>query len=227
MKSVSHLFLFGALLLVLLTTACAGQQASPTPTATAPATATTATDTPAATDTSTVTPTTTTTPAIPITGANAVSVICQFCIDNLSHALLLIPAGATFTVLTPTATVSPTTNVNIDCSTVETYNDRQVVLCRGEQSTPILLNICEGTDCRQFTIQLQPCPPPVLNTATMTPTPQQTLTPTSTRATTPTFTPTPASSPTSPAVTATVRGPTSTPTLTPTPTSTFTPTATP
>src|SRR5512135_3118048 len=101
MKNVSHLFLFGALIFVLLTTACAGQQASPTPTATAPATAIiAATDTPAAADTSTVIPTTTTTPAIPITGANAVSVICQFCIDNLAHALLLIPAGATFTVLT-------------------------------------------------------------------------------------------------------------------------------
>ncbi len=226
MKNISRLFLFGALTLVLLTTACAGQQASPTPTATAPATATSAaTDTPTAAANPTDTPTATVTPAIPVTGANAVLVQCQFCIDNLAHALLLIPAGATFTILTPTATVSPTTNTNIDCSSVETFNDRQVVLCHGEQNTPVLLNICEGTNCRQFTVQLQPCPPAVLTTATITPTPKQTLTPSTTPATTPTFTPTPAKSPTSPAATATAHGPTSTSTLTLT--STFTPTPTP
>lgn len=228
MKNASRLFLLGALALVLLTTACAGQQGSPTPT-TLP-TSTAATDTPTVavspTDTTTATPNTTLTPGIPLTGSN-VSLVCQFCVDTLAHALLVIPAEATVTILTPTATVSPTNGVSIGCTSVETTGDKQVVLCRGEQNTPILLNICEGNNCLQFTVQLQPCPPRPVNTATMTPTVSKTPTSTLAVSATPTFTP-PVASPTTAATsTPTASGATATSTTSPTPTPTFTPTTSP
>ncbi len=210
MKKISRLFLFGALMLMLLTAACAGQQGLPTATAQATSTATT-TETPTATvsptSTTTPTPTTTLTPGTP-----AVSLVCQFCIDTAAHAILAIPAAATFTILTPNASTA--------CNTVETLNDKQVVLCQAPSNTLITLNVCAGSNCREFPVRLQTCPPLPVTTFTRTPTP------TPTPSTTPTFTP-PVSSPTSPTSTSTVGGPTSTPTVSPTPTPTTSPTATP
>ncbi len=221
MKSTSRLFLLGALTLVLLTAACAGQQVSPT--STAQATSTAATETPTATvsptDTTTATRNTTLTPGIPITGLT-VSLVCQFCIDGASHALVAMPAAATFTLLTPTATVS-TTNVATSCNTVEKLNDKQVVLCLGPSNTLITLNVCAG-NCQQFTVRLQTCPPVPVATFTRTPTS------TPTASVTPTLTPV-VSSPTSasPTSTSVVSSPTSAATESPTATMTLTPTATP
>src|SRR5438093_4209413 len=135
MKKFSRIFLFCALMLILLT-ACAGQQGSPTvvgtlpgvETATPPAVATETagtetTATEAATAATTETPTgaldltgtaatnttetaatnTTLTPGVPVTGGNILLLECQFCIDNVANALLVIPSTATFELTSQTA----------------------------------------------------------------------------------------------------------------------------
>lgn len=204
-------------MLVLLTTACAGQQASPTATIQPTATVTiSVTSTSAATMTPTATETLT--PVIPVTGPITTSLVCQFCMDTFTYALLDIPAAAAFTILTPTASASEAADVSTGCNAVETFQDRQLVLCRAPSLTSLSMNVCQGSDCVQFTINLQACPPPASGTAvpTMTPIPL----------TTPTLT-VPLSSPTSTISTATVSSPISTSVDgSPTPTTTGSPTAT-
>lgn len=217
MTQISRIALFGLLTLMLLLAACAPEEGPPTATAQPTSTATinaTSTSTPTLSPTSTAT----LTPVIPVTGPITASTICQFCMDTFTHALLDLPAAATFTVLTPTAPVSAATDVSTGCNAVETFRDRQLVLCRAPSNTSLDLNVCQGSDCLQFTIRLQTCPPPVSNIATPTGIP--TLTPTS--STMPTLLP-PVSSPTSA---------TSTPTAdssagSPTPTFIVSPTGTP
>jgi len=216
MAQISRIASLGALTLMLLFAACAPEEGSPTATAQPTSTATIATST--STPTLRPTSTTTLTPVIPVTGPITASTICQFCMDTFTHALLDIPAAATFTVLTPTAPGSATTDVSTGCNAVETFRDRQLVLCRAPSNTSLDLNVCQGSDCLQFTIRLQTCPPPAPNIATPTGIP--TLTPTS--STMPTLLP-PVSSPTSA---------TSTPTAdssagSPTPTFIVSPTVTP
>lgn len=216
MKAISRFFLFGVLTLILLTTACAGQQGSPTATATMQATATpTISVTSTSTVTITVSPTTTSTVVIPVTGPVTASLVCQFCMDTFTYALLDLPAAATFTLLTPPTDVSTT------CNSVETFQDRQLVLCRAPSNTSLSMNACRGEDCHQFTVRLQICPPPTLDPVTpiWTPTPVASMTPT--------LRP-PVSSPTSVVSTATVGTPIATATVGgATPTITVSPTATP
>lgn len=225
MQNLSRLFLFGASILVLLTAACAGQQGTPTATPQPSFTATVpSTDTPAATETAsmTVTPDTTLTPGIPITGS-IVSLQCQFCLDNAAHALLVIPAAATVTILTPTATVSSANDVDTSCSSVETFRDKQVVLCRAPSNTSLNLNVCLDNSCQQFTVTLQTCPPPTLNTASATTTVTVSPTVSRTPAASPTTSPTAVSSPTG-AATSTPPASPAAATATPTASATFTPT---
>lgn len=180
MKQFSRLFLCGALTLVLLTAACAGQEGSPTPAGTAapgeqtaspPAgtdatgTAETATPPPAATlpETPTATPTksvatptpptnTTQTPGVPVTGAEANLLDCQYCIGGMAHAILVIPETMTFQTVTE---LGP----DMGCNVVDTYNGSQTVICRAEQGTSLNLNICtDGTNCTPLLVELQPCP---------------------------------------------------------------------
>ena len=201
MKKVSRLFLFGALVLVLLTAACgAGGGATPTPLSTLPGvqetstlpggvdvtqTAVTETATTAATaetattglETPTLTLSTTEsvstlatsvgatatgasqTQGIPVTGVDIVLVECQFCVDTLAHALLVLPDTATFAVTMPTTTTTTTDTVKTNCSTIEVNNGKQVVLCSGPEKTPVILNICtDANSCTDFPINLQPCP---------------------------------------------------------------------
>lgn len=226
MKDISRMFLFGALALMLLTTACAGQQVSPTPVATTPP-ASTATVEATGTSTITLTPTTTVTAGIPVTGPTTASIVCQFCMDDFAHALVVIPAAATFTLLTPAASASTTSDVSTGCDPVETFRDRQLVLCRAPGNTTLNLNVCQGNDCRQFAIKLQTCPPLPFNTATLTATPTKTPSNTPAPSNTPTLT-TPVSSPTSTTPTSTAPGPSSTPVPgSPTITTTVSPTPTP
>ena len=199
MKKVSRLFLFGALVLVLLTAACgAGGGATPTPLSTLPGveetstppggvdvtqtaateTATTATtaetataglETPTLGATESVsTPATSVgatatgvskTPGIPVTGVDIVLVECQFCVDTLAHALLVLPDTATFAVTSPTTTTTTTDTVKTNCSTIEVNNGKQVVLCSGPEKTPVIINICtDANSCTDFPVNLQPCP---------------------------------------------------------------------
>ncbi len=94
--------------------------------------------------------------AIPVTGSEITLVDCQFCIDNLAHALLVLPDVSTFQVVSPMPTAN--TSNAISCSTIEVNNGKQVVLCSGPASTPIMLNICTSGNCTNFPVNLQACP---------------------------------------------------------------------
>lgn len=103
------------------------------------------------------------TPGIPVTGVDVVLVECQFCVDTMSHALLVLPDTATFEVVSPvtsTTTSTTTTTANATaCSTVEVNNGKQVVLCSGPEMTPITLNICtDANTCTDFPVDLLACP---------------------------------------------------------------------
>ena len=184
MKKISRLFLLGALAVILLTAACAPEEGTPTVVETLPpvdltpspaatdgtltaetettstaATLETATPAaaltetaPAATDTPQVAATDTTqTPSTPVT-SDVILLECQFCVNNMAHALLVLSEVATFE-LTTTATGTDT-----GCNTVDTFDDRQVVLCRAEENTSLTLNICTDGNCTELLVDLQACP---------------------------------------------------------------------
>jgi len=179
MKRISRIFLFGALAIIMLAAACAPEEGTPTTvgtlapgdltgspspvatdetltaetetTATAATLETTETATPTA-DTTQLTPTDTTqTPSIPVT-SDVILLECQFCINSMAHALLVIPETATFE-LTTTAT-----GTDIGCNTVDTFDGKQVVLCRAQENTSLTLNICTDGNCTELAVDLQPCP---------------------------------------------------------------------
>ncbi len=193
MRKFSRLLLCGAAILVLLTAACAAEQGTPTligtslpeatstpfgastevsGTAETATTGTAETATVSTTDTASVstsaTQTTGTqtagtgTPGIPVTG-EIVLVECQFCVDTMAHALLVLPDTATFEIISPPpASTTSTTSVASTaptCTTVEVNNGRQVVLCSGPEMTPLTLNICtDANNCSDFPIDLLACP---------------------------------------------------------------------
>jgi hypothetical protein len=185
MKTVSRICLFGALTLMLLTAACAGQEGTPTPIGTIPGdeftetppvaeteiteTATTSpevtatlevTDTaPAATDaTETAATDSAQTPVVPVTGLDDILLECQFCIEGMAQTLLVLPDTATFETVADTASLS-TPGPDTGCNTVDTFNGRQIVICRGEENTSLNLNICvNGNNCTQLLVELQDCP---------------------------------------------------------------------
>ena len=200
MKKRSQVFLFGALILVLLVAGCAGEEGTSTPigtglpgdeTNTPPAvetdttgtagteTATTATlegtlETPTdATQQATASPADPTqTPVVPVTGKVDVNVVeCQFCIDTMAFALLEMPAVASLEIIDP-ASPDPDTV----CNVVDTFQDRQVVLCRAPEETSVTVNVCtDANTCADITVALQTCPDkvgtPQPGGATNTPTP--------------------------------------------------------
>ena len=179
MKNVSRIFLFGVLMFLLLA-ACTGQQGTPTAIGTAapgnetaypgPGTETTeiaatdVTETAATLDTTatvdlTGTPLatdTTQTPGVPVIGS--IRLECQFCIEGVAHALLVLPETTTFEVLADSASLS-TPGPDMGCNTVDSFNGRQIVICRGEENTSFNVNICtDGTNCTQLLVELQTCP---------------------------------------------------------------------
>ena len=107
---------------------------------------------------------TTPTAVIPVTGLDIMPVECQFCVDNMAHALLVLPDTATFEVIsqsTSTTTGNTTTTINTNCSTIEVNNGKQVVLCSGPEKTAINLNVCvnsnNGNTCTNYPLQLLAC----------------------------------------------------------------------
>jgi hypothetical protein len=104
---------------------------------------------------------TTQNPGIPVTGVDIVLVECQFCIDGVAHALLILPDTATFKI---TSLAGSTTSTSAEsstpaCTTVEVNNGQQVVLCSGPEMTPITLNICTADNaCTDFPVDLLACP---------------------------------------------------------------------
>lgn len=221
MKKISRVFLFGALVLVLLMAGCAGQEGTTTPigtiepgetsmpstteteavgTAETQATGTAETETTptvAATQEATEAATSTATAQaqVPVTGADINVIECQFCIGTTAYALLDIPAVATFEIVDP-ASPDPDTQ----CNVVDTFEDRQVVFCRAPQDTSLTLNVCtDANTCSEVTVDLQTCP---LATGTAQPGVSATRTPSAGTTATPTGG-TPEASPTAGGATAT------------------------
>ncbi|HSL27881.1 MAG TPA: hypothetical protein VK900_01675 [Anaerolineales bacterium] len=214
MKKISRLFLFGALSLALLTAACAEatpttifvptqpaeETASPPPLGTdAMASPVGVLETPTVTGGTELTPTpgtdTTQTAEVPVTGGDLILLECQFCIQDTAHALLVLPESATFETVADTAAVS-TPGPDSGCNTVDTYNGRQVILCRSQENTSVNLNICtDATNCTQLLVELQDCPDVVQPGATATGTLEISL-PTNTGEAGVTDTPDPAVNPT-------------------------------
>lgn len=178
MIKISRILLLIALTLALLA-ACTGQRGSPTPPGTAIPTDITSYPPPAETEgteteeTGTASPEatqdtaatiesaatdTTQTPGIPATGADVILVEAQFCIQEMAHALLVLPDTATFETVAGSASLA-TPGPEMGCNTVDTYNGRQIVLCRSEENTSLNLNICvDGNNCTQLLVELQACP---------------------------------------------------------------------
>ncbi len=175
MRKISSVCLCGALTLILLTAACSGQQGSPTAAGTnavgnltaspaAPETQVITTGTEASSTEATMGNLTATltiptaTAGVPVTGADVTLLEGQFCIQTVAHAVLVLPDTAKYEVLTQTATLS-TPGPDMGCKTVDTFNGRQIVLCRSQENTSLNLNICtDGNDCQQLLINLQSCP---------------------------------------------------------------------
>lgn len=195
MKRISRVFLFGALALVLLMAGCGGEEGTSTPvgtlepgdnptsypppleTETLATVVTEATSTATATEAATSTPAatatadTTQTPAGTAAPLDVNVIECQFCIDTMAYALLDIPETGTFEIVEP-ASPDPDTV----CNTVDTFQDRQIVLCRAPEGTSLTLNVCtDANTCSQVTVDLQTCPDttatPQPGSATNTPTP--------------------------------------------------------
>lgn len=90
------------------------------------------------------------TPIIPITGENVVSLQCQFCVEDETHAVLVFPEFAYFDVVSTTP---------IGCLTADVVNGQRILICRGDQQTSFLLNVCsDPTNCLQYPVALQACP---------------------------------------------------------------------
>lgn len=104
------------------------------------------------------------TAVIPVTGLDIAPVECQFCVNNVAHALLVLPDTATFQLVSssPTTTVgNTTTTANINCTTIEVNNGKQVVLCSGPEKTSIALNVCINSNnantCSNVPVNLLAC----------------------------------------------------------------------
>jgi len=184
MNKFSLIFLFGALALIMLTAACAPEEGTPTavetllpvdltppPAVTDDGTLTAETETPSTTETLEVTETLTPdaaqltptgdgsqTPSIPVTGVDFVLLECQFCVDSTAHTLLVLPEAATFEIVATAASVAAP-GPDDGCNTVDTFNGKQIVLCRAEENTSITLNICtDANNCTELAVDLQACP---------------------------------------------------------------------
>ena len=94
------------------------------------------------------------TQSVPVTGGATPAQLCQFCMDGVAHALIAMPDTSVFTVSAgadgkPAAT----------CSSVETLNGKQVVLCYAATPASFHMNVCaSGGACSDFVVTLQACP---------------------------------------------------------------------
>ena len=102
MKRISNIFLPGVVAVVLLAAACAPVEeqiltpAAQAETSSPIAVVTDTSATPLATATDT-----TLTPSIPVTGLELIQLDCQYCVDTIAHAQLVIPRDASFRVTSP------------------------------------------------------------------------------------------------------------------------------
>lgn len=108
MKRISRVFLFSAVTVILLAAACAPEEGAPIVAGALQATDTTGTaETPTAATSQATATNTTLTPSVPVTGSEIIRLDCQYCVDNIAHALLVIPRDAKFEVISPPELASP------------------------------------------------------------------------------------------------------------------------
>ena len=147
MKFLSRRFWIGALSLIVLSSSCNFPAQTPTPQETVLPSEQSATPSSPISTSTEMTPTA----LIPVTGSDAVSLQCQFCVNDETHALFIMPERASFLVSNPV--------IGINCLTAKVINGQRIVLCRGTQQTTFTLNVClDTTNCIQFPVTLQPCP---------------------------------------------------------------------
>lgn len=88
---------------------------------------------------------------IPVTGNEVVTMQCQFCVNDETHALLIMPERASFLVSEPT--------IGINCLTAKVENEQRIILCRGARQTTFTLNVClDDAHCLQMPVTLMNCP---------------------------------------------------------------------
>ena len=148
MKFLSRRFWIGALSLILICSSCNLPAQTPAipPVTTSPSEPSATPILPISTSTE-MAPTA----LIPVTGSDAVSLQCQFCVNDETHALFIMPERASFLVSNPV--------IGINCLTAKVINGQRIVLCRGAQQTTFTLNVClDTTNCIQFPVTFQPCP---------------------------------------------------------------------
>ncbi len=137
----------GALLLILVSSACNLPTGTPEAVGTILPTGQTATTAAPTLPADTASPTT----LIPVTGAEDVSLQCQFCVNDEPHAVLVLPERAAFLVAQPV--------VGVNCITAQVVNDSRILFCRGAQQTVFTLNVCfDSGNCLQYPITLATCP---------------------------------------------------------------------
>jgi len=161
MKNVSYPVLVGVLTLLFLSSACA---ARPGTSPTSIGTVLPDGQTQAPTSTSFTATNTPLTPIIPITGENVVEMQCQFCVNELAHAVFVFPDIAIFDVESSTP---------VTCFTAEVINGKRVVVCNAAQLTSFNLKICsDSSNCLLFPVAMQECPlDPNMGGALLTTTP--------------------------------------------------------
>lgn len=158
-------------------------------------------------------------PTVAVTGTvtpPTLEALCQFCLVQTPHAIVAIDEAASYEVqpalTAPTPTGTPVPEEQVACTTVETLNGKQVVLCHGPQGAVITLNVClpgGSANCAKFPITLMTCP-----LAAVTATPTANNAPGNTATDTPAAgaTDTPAAGPTDTPTNTLAAGPSSTPT---------------
>ena len=148
MKFCSRRLWIGALLLIVLSSSCnlpaqtppalQGTVLPPSPVTTEVSLPTTVID---------VAPTA----IIPVTGMESVTLQCQFCVNDETHVLLIMPERASFLVSDPV--------IGVNCLTAKVVNGQRIVLCRGAKQTTFIFNVClDNSNCIQLPITLQDCP---------------------------------------------------------------------
>jgi hypothetical protein len=147
MNVLSRGLTIGALLLILLSSACNLPTGTPEAVGTILPTGTVTTTAVPTLPASTETPIT----MIPVTGAEDVSLQCQFCVNDEPHAVLILPENAAFLVSQPV--------VGINCITAQVVGEKRILFCRGAQQTVFTLNVCfDSGSCLQYPITLATCP---------------------------------------------------------------------
>jgi hypothetical protein len=166
MKKILSSILFVALTLLLLGTACGPATGTPAPGGS---------DTPEAGVSQTPDGTETTPVAItdtPGVGTPTGIVVThegQFCIDSVAHEILVMPAEASFEIIPVTG--SSSVPADAVCTSVETLNGKQVVICRGPSLSSFEVKVCTGPDtCAEVPVNLRECPPQFVETPSETPT---------------------------------------------------------